>query len=146
MSAKKAETEIRKFALAFPEAHEDFPWGHSAFKVGKKAFLFMSNEGGELSMSMKLPLSRRSALRLPFCSPTHYGLGKSGWITSTFKAKDSPPLDTLREWIVESYRAIAPKKLAKIVAEEAPRLQSRDAARPRASSGSAAPKPSRSRT
>ena len=30
--------ELRKAALAFPETVEDFPWGHSAFKVsGKKA-------------------------------------------------------------------------------------------------------------
>jgi predicted DNA-binding protein (MmcQ/YjbR family) len=109
---KKYEDAIRKFALGFPEVTEDFPWGHSAFKVNKKkTFLFMSHEGGELSMSMKLPVSRREALRLPFCSPTHYGLGKSGWITSTFKPKDKPPLETLQGWIEESYRAIAPKKL-----------------------------------
>jgi predicted DNA-binding protein (MmcQ/YjbR family) len=109
---KKIEDSIRKFALGFPETTEDFPWGHSAFKVKKKTFLFMSNEGGQLSMSMKLPRSRREALRLPFCSPTHYGLGKSGWITSTFGGKDKPPVDTLRAWIEESYQAIAPKKLA----------------------------------
>jgi len=50
-------------------------------------------------------------LMLPFAKPTGYGLGKSGWVSASFTAKERPPLDLLREWIDESYRAIAPKKL-----------------------------------
>lgn len=48
---------------------------------------------------------------LPFSSPTAYGLGKSGWVTATFALKDAPPVDLLKAWIDESYRAQAPKKL-----------------------------------
>ena len=33
---KKAFGELRAVALDYPEVHEDFPWGHSAFKVAKK--------------------------------------------------------------------------------------------------------------
>lgn len=51
------------------------------------------------------------ALTLPFVSPTGYGLGKSGWVTATFGPKQTPPLDMLQDWIDESYRAQAPKKL-----------------------------------
>ncbi|HEX6737980.1 MAG TPA: MmcQ/YjbR family DNA-binding protein [Vicinamibacteria bacterium] len=121
MSARKAttatirrwEAELRKFALGFPEAKEEFPWGHSAFKVRGKVFLFMSSgeKGAEaLSLSVKLPESRAVALMLPFAEPTGYGLGRSGWVSAQF-AGGKPPLPMLREWIAESYRAIAPKRL-----------------------------------
>jgi predicted DNA-binding protein (MmcQ/YjbR family) len=98
-------------ALSLPEVREDHPWGHSAFKVGKKAFLFMASEKARLSLSVKLPQSGLLALSLPFAEPTGYGLGKSGWVTASFQAKQSPPLGVLERWLEESYRAIAPRKL-----------------------------------
>ena len=68
-------------------------------------------EGGGLGLSVKLPGSATLALDLPFASPTGYGLGKSGWVTARFGPRQKPPLDLLRQWIDESYRAVAPKKL-----------------------------------
>jgi predicted DNA-binding protein (MmcQ/YjbR family) len=108
---RRAEAAIRKVALGYPGAHEDFPWGHSAFKVGGKSFLFMALEGPELSLSAKLPNTGRSALALPFASPTGYGLGKSGWVTGRFGPASAVPLDAIAEWIDESYRAVAPKRV-----------------------------------
>jgi predicted DNA-binding protein (MmcQ/YjbR family) len=62
-----------------------------------------------------------AALMLPFAEPTHYGLGKSGWVTAQFGVRDEIPLALLREWIDESYRAVAPKKLiAQIAADGRP--------------------------
>ena len=107
---RRAETAIRRIALGYPEAKEDFPWGHSAFKAGGKTFLFLALEGDELSLSVKLPHSRRSALALPYASPTEYGLGKSGWVSARFGPSDAIPLDAIDEWIDESFRAIAPKR------------------------------------
>ena len=111
----KAEAALRKRALAFPEAAEDFPWGESAFKVRGKVFLFLHHDGDGLSLSMKLPASSGAARVLPFARPTGYGLGKSGWITARFGAEDAPPLGLLLEWMEESYRAIAPKKLSALL-------------------------------
>jgi predicted DNA-binding protein (MmcQ/YjbR family) len=107
----RTETTLRECALAYPESYEEFPWGHRAVKVKGKVFLFMCLGDDFLSLSMKLPVSGRMALSLPFASPTEYGLGKSGWVTARFGAADSVPTDMLRAWIDESFRAIAPKKL-----------------------------------
>ena len=109
----KAKAALGKHALGYPETHEDFPWGHSAFKVKGKAFLFtyLNEEEGFLSLSMKLPLSGRTALIFPFAKPTEYGLGKSGWVTSRFYAPDDIPIEMLLEWVDESFRAIAPKRV-----------------------------------
>jgi predicted DNA-binding protein (MmcQ/YjbR family) len=105
------ESVLRDLALAYPETHEDFPWGHRAIKVRGKAFVFMSQDEPGLSLSVKLPWSAEGALQFAFCEPTHYGLGRSGWVTATFGPKDAPPLEMLRSWIDESYRAVAPKRL-----------------------------------
>jgi predicted DNA-binding protein (MmcQ/YjbR family) len=106
------ESKVRDFALGFPEAYEEFPWGHSAIKVKKKAFLFMgTDEDGRFSISVKLPHSRDIAVDLPFTEPTGYGLGKSGWVTAYLT--DQKSLDLIKAWIEESYRAIAPKTLVK---------------------------------
>ncbi len=44
-----AEKAIRDFALKLPGATEEFPWGSRAFKVGGKAFVFLSNMEGVIS-------------------------------------------------------------------------------------------------
>jgi predicted DNA-binding protein (MmcQ/YjbR family) len=110
---RRAESALRTHALSYPETNEEFPWGHTAVKVKGKAFLFMAfeKEKGVLSLSVKLPVSGKVALALPFASPTEYGLGKSGWVTARFQAKDDVPVDMLKEWLDESFRAIAPKRV-----------------------------------
>ena len=112
VAGKQPFATLRAWALSFPETREDFPWGESAIKVRGKTFLFMRDNEEGLSLSVKLPESREFALEYPFTQPTGYGLGKSGWVTASFAPKEKPPLDVLEAWITESYRAVAPKKLA----------------------------------
>jgi predicted DNA-binding protein (MmcQ/YjbR family) len=112
---KKAEAALRKIGMGFPETTEDFPWGHRALKIKGKAFVFMAMEENELSLSVKLPDSGDFALMQPYASPTGYGLGKSGWVTARFGAKDKVPVALLENWLRESYLAIAPKKIAALL-------------------------------
>ncbi|OJT16723.1 DifB protein [Archangium sp. Cb G35] len=105
------ELALRETGMGYPEVTEEFPWGHRTLKVKGKAFVFLTLTGEGLSMSVKLPQSNGAALMLPFVQPTGYGLGKSGWVSANFGARDTPPLDMLRKWLDESYRAVAPKKL-----------------------------------
>ena len=111
---RRLSASLRRFALAFPGATEDFPWGDRVAKVKGKIFVFLGLDpvpGSGMTLTVKLPLSHEAALDLPFVKPTGYGLGKSGWVTATFGPADHPPADILKAWIVESYRAVAPKKL-----------------------------------
>jgi predicted DNA-binding protein (MmcQ/YjbR family) len=111
---KKDAEALRKFALCFPEATEDFPWGERVMKVRGKVFVFMGKPtGGGFGISAKLPNSGGAALMTPFASPTGYGLGKSGWVSASFEANEAIPLPILKGWIEESYRAVAPKTLVK---------------------------------
>jgi predicted DNA-binding protein (MmcQ/YjbR family) len=110
---------IRKACLAYPDTREDHPWGESAFKVKDKTFVFMGSGEKGLSFSVKLGLSRDLALALSGSEPTHYGLGKKGWVTLRPTAKTSPAV--IRFLIDESFRAVAPRKLVANLGEP-PRL------------------------
>ena len=108
---KRAQAELLRFALGFPEAYEDHPWGEVVAKVRNKVFVFLGCADGALHVSVKLPESASIALSLPFAAPTGYGLGRSGWVTARFGPRARPPLDLLKRWIDESYQAVAPRKL-----------------------------------
>lgn len=102
---------LHDYALQLPEAWEDHPWGESVAKVGKKVFAFFGADGSaEPGVWLKLNASQPLALAQPGVEPAGYGLGKSGWVS--VKIGPETPPEMLREWLEESYRAIAPKKLA----------------------------------
>jgi predicted DNA-binding protein (MmcQ/YjbR family) len=126
-----AEAALRKHALSYPEAHEDFPWGERVVKVKGKVFLFLGKHEQMLGLSVKLPSSASFALGLPFASPTAYGLGKSGWVTARFARREKPPLDLLMKWIDESYRAVAPKRLVAAMDDRGAGAASRGPERPK---------------
>lgn len=112
----KATMALREYALTFPEAWEDFPWEERVIKVGKKIFIFMGKvdkDGETLHVSVKLPQSGAEVLLEDYAEPGSYGTGKYGWVALQFTGDEAPPLDRIRAWIDESYRAVAPKKLVK---------------------------------
>ena len=114
-SHKAAETALRKYALAFPEAVEEWPWGERVIKVRGKIFVFLGLIEGTLRLSMKLPTSFEMALTLPYTAPSSYGLGRAGWITAKYTARQKPDVALLKGWIGQSYRAVAPKKLVAVL-------------------------------
>jgi predicted DNA-binding protein (MmcQ/YjbR family) len=118
--ATAARAAVLRYALSLPEAFEDHPWGESVAKVGssKKIFVFLGvAKPRELVLCVKLTESGADALALPFAKPAGYGLGKHGWVHMTFGVKDLPPRELLESWVLESYRAVAPKSLARRAGE-----------------------------
>jgi predicted DNA-binding protein (MmcQ/YjbR family) len=109
--AGDAFDRLRAHALSYPEAWEDHPWGETVVKVRGRVFVFFGRPDGGLSLSVKLPSSAPFAFDLPYCEPTGYGLGRASWITARFRATDPVPVEVLRRWIEESYRAVAPRRL-----------------------------------
>ena len=144
--------ELRKFGLAYPEAHTKSPWpGHLDLAVKDKTFAYLSIDGEPFKISCKLPQSQEMALMLPFATPTGYGLGKSGWVTAQLGDGDAPPVDVFKAWIDESYRSQAPKKLvASLDGSAAPQkakvnAKSKAAKAPPAKKRKPAPRAARSR-
>ena len=101
--------DLEAFALGLPGAFADMPWeGDVVAKVGKKIFVFFGS-GEQPAISVKLPDSADHALATPGAVPTSYGLGRHGWVTVPTNRSEAP-VDLLRDWIEESYRAIATKR------------------------------------
>lgn len=102
--------KLLDFALSLPQAYEDHPWGETVAKVNKKVFVFFGQNG----LSLKLEDSHGQAMLVPDAAPTGYGLGRSGWVSLPLK-RGGPPLAVLKDWVEESYRLVAPKKLASLL-------------------------------
>ena len=108
--------DLLAFALTLPEAWDDLPWEEDLVaKVGKKVFVFFGSATRPLAMGVKLPHSAPFALSLSCAEPSGYGLGRHGWVTVHLDGDDAPDIALVHDWIVESYSAIAPKKLIRLL-------------------------------
>ena len=121
MRARDAEARLIAFAATFPQAWEDHPWDHTVFKVGRKIFVFFGGAAAPddaLSITVKLPISYEMALTLPYMKPSGHGLWKAGWAQLTQASGDDFDFETIQGWIVQSYRAVATKKLVRRLESE----------------------------
>ena len=98
------------FALSFPGTTLEKPWeDDEVVKVAGKIFVFLGPAGSR-RLSVKLAESHAHALAIDGAEPTGYGLGRAGWVTVPFRAP-GVTLEVLRDWVEESYRIRAPKRL-----------------------------------
>ena len=113
---KHPAAHLLTFALTLPDAWEDLPWEEDLVaKVGKRVFVFFGSATRPLSVGVKLPRSAPFALSLPCAEPSGYGLGRHSWVTVHLDGDDAPDSELVHDWIVESYCAIAPKKLVALL-------------------------------
>ena len=102
--------KVLAFALNLPETFEDRPWEDDVVvKVRGKIFVFLGPSGSK-RMSVKLAESHAHALTVDGARPTGYGLGQAGWVTVPNRGQ-GVSFDLLRDWVEESYRIVAPKRL-----------------------------------
>lgn len=129
----KAYHALTEAARGYPEAREEHPWGHRVFKVRGKIFVFLDlSEDGSLYLGVKLPQTSGMALMFPFVEPMGYGMAKAGWVSVSFKPREDVPVEMMLQWLDESYRAVAPKRLAASfdAGSSAPRPASAAASKP----------------
>jgi predicted DNA-binding protein (MmcQ/YjbR family) len=114
-NALKKWQKVREFALGLPGATEEFPWGETVAKVNKKVFVFLGLDDGSyplgLTVKLKDEAAHAHALTSPGAEPAGYGLGKAGWVRVPMEEQGAPAAELLCDWVEESYRVIAPKKL-----------------------------------
>ncbi|MDQ1024408.1 MULTISPECIES: MmcQ/YjbR family DNA-binding protein [Streptomyces phaeochromogenes group] len=114
-TALKKWEKVREFALGLPGAAEEFPWGESVAKVNKKVFVFLGVADGSyplgVTVKLKDEVAHAHALSSPGAEPAGYGLGKAGWVRVPLEEKGAPAAELLCDWVEESYRTIAPKRL-----------------------------------
>jgi predicted DNA-binding protein (MmcQ/YjbR family) len=114
-NALKKWQKVRGFALGLPGASEEFPWGETVAKVNKKVFVFLGLDDGSYPLGVTVKLKDEAAhahaLTSPGAQPAGYGLGKAGWVRVPLEEQRAPAAELLCDWVEESYRVIAPKRL-----------------------------------
>jgi predicted DNA-binding protein (MmcQ/YjbR family) len=114
-NALKKWQRVREFALGLPGATEEFPWGETVAKVDKKVFVFLGLDDGShpvgITVKLKDEVAHTHALTFPGAEPAGYGLGRAGWVRVPLEEQGAPTAELLCDWVEESYRLIAPKKL-----------------------------------
>ncbi|MFF3409487.1 MmcQ/YjbR family DNA-binding protein [Streptomyces sp. NPDC002742] len=114
-NALKKWQKVREFALGLPGATEEFPWGETVAKVNKKVFVFLGLDDGSYPLGVTVKLKDEAAhahaLTSPGAEPAGYGLGKAGWVRVPLEDQGAPAAELLCDWVEESYRVIAPKRV-----------------------------------
>ncbi|MET8098153.1 MmcQ/YjbR family DNA-binding protein [Streptomyces sp. NPDC005236] len=114
-NALKEWQKVRGFALGLPGASEEFPWGETVAKVNRKVFVFLGLDDGSHPLGVTLKLKDEAAhahaLTAPGAEPAGYGLGRAGWVRVPLDERGAPAAELLCDWVEESYRVIAPKRL-----------------------------------
>ena len=114
--AKKPTERLRKICLALPEAVEQEAWGDPTFRVRDKIFAMEKRGDGRLSVWCKAPPGSQTVLvgadPERFFVPPY--LGHKGWVGMRLDA--APDWDEVVFLVRRSYRLIAPRRLAALVA------------------------------
>jgi predicted DNA-binding protein (MmcQ/YjbR family) len=116
----KAEAALTAYALALPET-DCVPWGPKrVLRVKTRTFAIFGGKDeprDALTILVKLPVSFDMAQELSFVRPSTGWYLQHKWAFVHFGPKDDilAEMPTLKGWVSQSYRAMAPKKLAKLV-------------------------------
>lgn len=123
---QKTEAELTKLALSWPEVDVVPAWSGTRYvRVRKKGFCVFGAErhtpdkgADELSIIMKLPVSAGMIEDLYYVQPTTGWYKRHDWVIAKFGPDDDilSEMDTLKGWLRQSYCAMAPKKLARMLA------------------------------
>jgi hypothetical protein len=118
---QRAEADLTAYGLTFPETTAGPGWQTTrALYVRKKMFCVFGAKGealDALTVLIKLPISAEMAEGLPFVRPARGWYKQHNWVTAHFDADDDvlAEMATLRGWLEQSYIAVAPKTLGRMM-------------------------------
>ena len=111
VSYEEVLERLREVSQRFPETKETLTWGRPHFRVKEKIFCGCGEANGRVSIGLKL--ERRESelmMKLPGIEKAPYSRKGDGWIAIDPGVFDD--WDEIERFLLESYRLVAPKKLA----------------------------------
>jgi predicted DNA-binding protein (MmcQ/YjbR family) len=113
---KQPTDRLRAICLALPEAVEQQAWGDPTFRVRQKIFAMEKRGDGRISVWCKAPPG--SQMVLVGADPARFFVppyvGHKGWIG--MRLDQRPDWGEVAEVVRRSYRLVAPRRLAALVA------------------------------
>ncbi len=122
---QQAEAELTQYGLSLPETEAAPGWPPTrCLKVrGRMFYVFGDRKEpeGALTLIVKLPISAEMVQNLYYVRESKGWFKQHDWVIARFEAEDDilAEMDTLKAWLIQSYCAMAPKKLARLVRGEA---------------------------
>lgn len=117
VKGKSVPARLAKVALGLPEVEAGPSCNKTAYKAGKKNFLFVGEADGGFNVMLKVVDSAGAAEKVAKASGGKLSVGSNGWVSAEYGNGDDVPVGELEAWVVESYRALVPKKLVKLLGE-----------------------------
>jgi predicted DNA-binding protein (MmcQ/YjbR family) len=123
VSPARPLTRLRKLCLALPEAHEVEAWGEPTFRVRNKLFAMFAaagNHHGDGRPAVWCKAGPGNQQLMVAAAPKRFFVppyvGPSGWIGVFLDG----PVDwaELAGLLTDSYRLVAPRKLAALLADD----------------------------
>lgn len=118
---QKAEATLTRLGLSFPETEVGL-WiaPMRDLKVRGKSFCIFGAKDeppDSLSLVFKLPISAEMAQDLYFVQEARGWMKQHNWVRAFFGPHDdiAAELETLKGWLLQSFTAVAPKRLSKQV-------------------------------
>ena len=118
-----AEATLTAYALSLPQTDVAPGWGPTRYlRVAGKGFAVFGDKGeppDALTLIFKLPISAEMAQTLPFVRESKGWYKQHDWVICHFTAADdiAAELETLKGWMKQSYIAMAPKRLGRLIAD-----------------------------
>ena len=110
-------SRLRKLALALPDAQEVEAWGEPTFRVKNKLFAMFASSGNHHGAGRAAVWLKAAPGNQPFMvahAPQRFFVppyvGPSGWVGIWLDR--NPDWSEMKELLRDSYRLVAPKKLA----------------------------------
>ena len=118
---QRAEAELTSYGLSFPETTTGPAWPPTrGLYVRKKMFCVFGEKAqplDALTILSKLPISAEMAEELDFVRPAKGWFKQHNWVTAHFGTGDDvlAEMTTLKGWLKQSYVAVAPKTLGRMI-------------------------------
>lgn len=120
---ERAEAELTAYGLTLPETTVAHGWAMTrTLRVKDRMFAIFGDKAqprDELTFIVKLPISIEMVQDLYFVRESRGWYRQHNWAIAHFGPDDDvmAELDTLKAWLRQSYRAVATKKLGKLIPE-----------------------------
>lgn len=120
---QRAEAELTAFGLTLPETDVAPGWGVTRYmRVRGKGFAVFGDKDeplDELTLTVKLPISADMVADLYYVRESKGWYKQHNWVIAHFNPEDDilVELDTLKAWMKQSYVAMAPRRLGRMISE-----------------------------
>ena len=118
---QQAEAELTAYGLTFPETSTGPAWDFTRGLYIRRTMFAVFGDKAQpldaLTLIVKLPISAEMVTDLPYVREPRGWYKQHNWVIADFGPDDDimAELDMLKAWLKQSYTAIAPKKLSRLI-------------------------------